>query len=114
MLGAYWFGDDSGFDRLVLQFVGTNAGELVEVVETCDGDDAVWTWLGDRVTGKDPAEIEAFNRNIWTISPRSDNQRAFIHKAVSALDPSRKDIDSFAAMTTLDDRVSFARMKAGV
>ena len=114
MLGAYWFGDDSGFDRLVLQFVGTNAGELVEVVETCDGDDAVWTWLGDRVTGKDPAEIEAFNRNIWTVSPRSDNQRAFMHKAVSALDPSRKDIDSFAAMTTLDDRVSFARMKAGV
>ena len=37
-----------------------------------------------------------------------------MRKAVSALDSSRKDIDSFAAMTTLDDRVSFARMKAGV
>ena len=37
-----------------------------------------------------------------------------MRKAVDALDPSRKDMNSFAAMTTLDDRVSFARMKAGV
>ena len=46
-------------------------------------------WLGDRVTGKDPGEIEAFNMSIWTVSPRSDGL-AFIHKAVGALDPRRR------------------------
>ncbi|MEE2628025.1 MAG: DUF5069 domain-containing protein, partial [Candidatus Latescibacterota bacterium] len=114
MLGAYWFGDDSGFDRQLLQFIGTAVDEFSAAIKICEGDNAVWDWLRDRVTGKDPGEIEAFNMSIWTVSPRSEDGVAFIRKAVSALDPSRKDIDSFAAMTALDDRVSFARMKAGV
>ena len=86
MLGAYWFGDDSGFDRLVLKFVGANADELVEAVGKCDGDDAVWTWLGDRVTGKDPAEIEAFNRTIWTVSPRvTINEHLCVKRSVRSI-----------------------------
>lgn len=114
MLGAYWFGDDSGFDRSVLQFVGRTADEFVEVIKTCDGDDAVWAWLGDRVADKNPKEIEQFNIDIWTVSPRNENQLAFVRKVVGTLDPRRQDICCFAAMTALDDRVFFARMKAGV
>lgn len=114
MLGAYWFGDDSGFDRSVLQFVGTTAGEFAEALKTCREDDAVWEWLGDRVANKDLNEVEQFNTRIWTVSPSNENQRAFVRKTVGALDPRRQDICCFAAVTTLDDRVFFARMKAGV
>jgi len=114
MLGAYWFGDDSEFDRQILQFIGTAADEFSAAIKECDGDDAVWDWLRGRVTGKDPGEIEAFNISIWTFYPRSEDGLAFIRKAVGALDPRRRDIDCFAAVTELDDRVFFARMKAGV
>ena len=77
MLGAYWFGDDSGFDRQVLQFIGTAVDEFSAAIKICEGDDAVWDWLRDRVTGKDPGEIEAFNMSIWTVSPRSEDGLAF-------------------------------------
>ena len=71
-------------------------------------------WLGERVSGKSTEEIEKFNQQLWTAAPRNDHQWAFVRKVVGALDPKRQDICCFAAMTALDDKVYFARLKAGV
>ena len=114
MLGTYWFGEDSGFDRAILKFVDTSAADFAAAMETCADDEAVLAWLGQRISGKSEEEKAHFNQSLWTASPRGDHQWAAIRKVVGALDPRRQDVCCFAAMTALDDSVFFARMKAGV
>ncbi len=114
MLGSYWFGDDSGFDRAVLELVGTTAVEFAEAMNACVDDEAVLAWLGARASDKSDEEKAEFNQSLWTASPRGDHQWAAVRKVVGALDPRRQDVCCFAAMTALDDSVFFARMKAGV
>jgi hypothetical protein len=48
------------------------------------------------------------------MGPSNDNQWTFVRSAVGNLDARRQDICCFAAITALDDKVSFARFKAGV
>ncbi len=114
LLGEYWYGDDSGVDRGVLAFVGAKADEFAAALKTQSGDSEVGVWLGERLSGKSTEEIETFNQQLWTAAPRNDHQWAFVRKVVGALDPKRQDICCFAAMTVLDDKVYFARLKAGV
>lgn len=114
LLGEYWYGEDSGVDRGVLAFVGCKADAFAEELKKHGDDAEVLAWLGERVSGKSTEEIEKFNQQLWTAAPRNDHQWAFVRKVVGALDPKRQDICCFAAMTALDDKVYFARLKAGV
>jgi len=114
LLGEYWYGEDSGVDRTVLAFVGAKPGEFAEALQENGGDKEALAWLGERLSGKSPEEIETFNHELWTAGPRNDHQWAFVRRVVGSLDPQRQDICCFAAMTALDDKVYFARFKAGV
>jgi hypothetical protein len=113
-LGEYWYGEDSGFDRKVLEFVGVKADEFAEALKERQSDEDVLAWLGERLSGKGEQEIADFNQSIWTMGPSNEGQWAFVRSTVGALDPKRQDLCCFAAMTALDDSVSFARFKAGV
>ncbi len=113
-LGEYWYGDDSGFDRAVLAFVGVAADEFATALKEHADDEAFLDWLGERLSGKSEQEIFEFNHGIWTVTPSNEHQWAFVRKVVGDLDPKRQDICCFAALTTLDDKVFFARFKAGV
>ena len=57
-----------------------------------------------KFTGTDPTKCAQ-----WKIYAQSH-----LRKAVAKLDPSRTDIETFTALTVLDDTVYFARLKAGV
>ncbi len=112
-LGEYWCGEDSGFDRAVLDFLGLNQEAFAKAIAANGTDEAMMTWLGERLN-KSVEDKAEFNQRLLTASPRNDRQQDFLRNAVSRLDASRTDIESFAALTLLDDKVSFARLKAGV
>lgn len=113
-LGEYWCGEDSGFDRAVLDFLGLNAAVFAEAIAANGTDDSLVAWLGGRLADKGEAEKERFNQRLLTAGPRNNRQQSFLRAAIARLDASRTDIESFAALTLLDDTVSFARLKAGV
>ena len=113
-LGEYWCGEDSGFDRAVLEFLGLDQAAFAEAIAANGTDEALVAWLGERLSGKSEEEKAQFNQRLLTAGPRNDRQQSFLLNAVSRLDASRTDIESFAALTLLDDKVSFARLKAGV
>ena len=113
-LGEYWCGEDSGFDRAVLDFLGLDQAAFAEAIAANGTDEALVAWLGERLSGKSEEEKAQFNQRLLTASPRNDQQQSFLLNAVSRLDASRTDIESFAALTLLDDKVSFARLKAGI
>ena len=112
-LGEYWFGQDSGIDRAVLEFLGLTQDEFAAALKECPTDSALVEWLGTRLQ-KPPEEIEAFNQELQTYGPTSEGQWEFLRQAIAKLDPSRTDLESFFALSALDDRISFARLKAGV
>ena len=113
-LGEYWCGEDSGFDRAVLGFLGIDQEAFAEAIAANGTDEALVAWLGERLSSKSEEDKAEFNQRLLTASPRNDRQQSFLVNAVSRLDASRTDIESFAALTLLDDKVSFARLKAGV
>ena len=113
-LGEYWCGEDSGFDRAVLEFLDLDQEAFAEAIAANGTDEALVAWLGERLSGKSEEEKAEFNQRLLTAGPRNDRQQSFLLNAVSRLDASRTDIESFAALTLLDDKVSFARLKAGV
>ena len=113
-LGEYWCGEDSGFDRAVLDFLGIDQEAFAEAIAANGTEAAMVEWLGERLASKSEEDKAEFNQRLLTASPRNDRQQNFLLNAVSRLDASRTDIESFAALTLLDDKVSFARLKAGV
>ena len=113
-LGDYWCGEDSGFDRAVMGFLGVSPEEFAGAVAQSDTDDAVVAWLGDRLGGKGEVEKTAFNHEILALGPGNERQWNFLRGAIGRIDPSRTDIETFTALTVLDDKISFARFKAGV
>ena len=70
-------------------------------------------WLGSRVE-KPQYVIEQFNRDVQNQGPSNQVQWQFLNSVVSNLDPSRTDIESFAALTLLDDQIYFARLRSPV
>jgi hypothetical protein len=111
-LGVYYFGEDSGFDRWVMELVELTQEEVVAAVREYMSDEALVEWLGDRFH-KPQADVVAHNQRLFEYGPVNDRQEQFMRRAVSCLDPSRTDIKTFAALSILDDVVSFARMHAG-
>lgn len=112
-LGEYGFGEDSGFDRLVLEFLGLTQEEVLDAIRVNSTDKDVVTWLGDRLE-KAEDEIGAHNERLYEYGPVNERQERFMRKAIANLDRRRSDINTFAALVLLDDSVSFARQRAAV
>ena len=112
-LGAYWYGQDSGIDRRVLEFLGVSQEGFAAGLKECPDDESVLEWLGERLQ-RPEGEIDACNEGLQLFGPSNDQQRAFLQGIVARLDPSRTDVDTFFAMAVLDDEITFARQKAEV
>ncbi len=112
LLGGYWFGEDSGFDRRLLEHLGLSQEEFAAGLKEHAGDEAVLAWLGDRVGGEQ--EVAAINATLRGLAPSSDRMQGFLTRAVRGLDPGRWDVNSFMALTELDDEITFARLRARI
>ncbi|MSS70478.1 MAG: DUF5069 domain-containing protein [Candidatus Latescibacteria bacterium] len=112
-LGAYVYGDDSGIDRRVLQFLGVTEQAFAEALKTCPTDADVADWAG-RQGSKTPAEIAAFNDDMVRLGPTADRGWAYLKGIVSKLDPSKTEtLKTWFEVMDLDDRVTFERLWAG-
>ncbi len=56
-LGDYWFGEDSGFDRLIFEFLGLSQDEFTACLRECADDQSVLAWLGKGRLGKSHAQL---------------------------------------------------------
>ena len=112
-LGGYWFGEDSGFDRRILEFLGLPPDEFAAALAQQTTDADVVSWLGDRLRGCD-GDLAALNQTLVELSPASDGAHAFLTRIVKAADPARSDIGTFMALTQLDDEIFLARLRARV
>ena len=112
-LGQYWFGDESGIDWAVLEFLGLTQDEFLEGLDNGETDEAMAGWLGARLN-KPEEEIVEFNRELQNRGPSNEGQWRFLRNAVAHLDSTRNDIQSFTALTLLDDQIYFARFRAPV
>ena len=112
-LGQYWFGDESGIDRVVLEFLGLTQDEFLEGLDNGETDGAMAGWLGARLN-KPEEEIVEFNRELQNRGPSNEGQWQFLRNAIAHLDSTRNDIQSFTALTLLDDQIYFARFRAPV
>ena len=111
-LGEYYFGDDSGFDRWVMELLGLTQEEVVGAAREHATDEAFAAWLGSRLD-RSEAEIAVHNERLSEYSPGNERQERFFAKAIANLDRSRTDIRTFAALSLLDDAIVFARLHAG-
>ena len=97
-----------------MDFLGIDQEAFAEAIAANSTDAALVAWLGERLSNKSEEDKAQFNQRLLTAGPRNDRQQDFLFNAVSRLDASRTDIESFVALVLLDDKVSFARLKAGV
>ena len=111
-LGLYYFGDDSGFDRWVMELLGLTQEEVVAAAGEHPSDEGFAAWLGSRLDLGE-AEVAAHNQRLSEYSPGNERQEKFFAKAIANLDRTRTDIRTFAALSVLDDAVVFARLHAG-
>ncbi|AWT59476.1 MAG: hypothetical protein DF168_00666 [Candidatus Moanabacter tarae] len=112
-LGDYWVGEDSGFDRSILEFLDLSSSEFSQAVERSDNEDALLNSLDNCLGRKSAVEKTEFNNKLLTLGPDNDQQLTFFCEAIRNLDPKRRELRSWAALTTLDDQISFARLKVG-
>lgn len=112
-LGEFVFGEDSGIDKKVLQFLGVTGAEFSEVLKTCPTDADVAEWVRKRCS-RTPAEIATFNEEIVKLGPTAERGWAYLKEIVSRLDPSKAEtIRTWFDVMDLDDRVSFERLWNG-
>ncbi|MBM3279090.1 MAG: DUF5069 domain-containing protein [Candidatus Handelsmanbacteria bacterium] len=111
--GGYWYGTDSGIDRALLELLGLSQEEFAAGLREHLTDEAVVQWLGLRLQ-KPQAEIDAFNERMRSYGPTAERGWNFLRGAVANSDPSRTELTTFFAMIVLDDKITFARLRAGV
>jgi hypothetical protein len=112
-LGDYWYGADSGADRMVLEALGLTPDQFTESLKTCRDDAALTKDLAGK-TGKSEQEIAAFNEEACKSGPGDERMWGFYRNLIAQTDSARTDLDTWYALMLLDDRVSYARRTAGV
>ena len=111
--GVYWFGQDSGFDRRILDFLKLSDEEFSDALQGQATDAEVVCWLGGRLQGRD-TEVADLNKSLTELSPSSAGVEAFRTAGVKATDATRSDVGTFMVLTRLDDEVAFARLRSRV
>ncbi len=105
-IGGYWYGEDSGHDRLVLRFIGATPQEFLNLIKDLTGDNDVTNWIGTNVP-KTPDEIAAFNDEMVNRRPETERHRAIFAKLLAKLDPGRTDIQTFFDLIVFADEKEF-------
>ena len=104
-LGEYLYGEDSGSDRGVLEFLGIEAAEFAEATEKYD-DVALSTWVLER-SRKTESEIATFNEAELTKEPQDEEAKARLARRLEQYAPGRTDIKTVFQSIELDDWGSF-------
>ncbi len=105
-IGEYTYGEDSGQDRRILEFLGVSADDFQEAAVNNPNDIEIGAWVLEQ-SGKGTDEIAAFNERMANWGPEDEASRAFFEKRRQEIDPSRTDIKTWADLQDVDDKLSF-------
>ncbi len=104
-LAEYVYGENSGLDLRVLQFLGISADTFAEAVAEHD-DEALADWVLE-TSGKTAAEIDAFNEDAINHNPDTEGHKQRLKERLARYAPGRTDIKTVLQSMELDDWGSF-------
>jgi len=105
LLGEFVYGDDSGLDREVLEFIGMSADQFAEVADELD--DVALGQLILEKSQKSPGEIDTFNREHLEREPQDERHRQMLVDRVAKYAPGSTDIRTGFQSIELDDWGAF-------
>ena len=105
-IGEYKYGEDSGQDRRILEFLGISEGDFQEAAVNNPNDIEISDWVLE-TSGKGADEIAAFNERMANWGPEDESSRAYFEQRRQEIDPTRTDIKTWADLQDVDDKLSF-------
>ena len=103
--GEFLYGEASGLDKILLDFLGISADDFADAAGRYgDVELAAWTHRVSEVTDVD---LEAFNRHHLGREPGDDAGRGRLRERVEKYAPGRTDIKTVFQSIELDDWASF-------
>ncbi|MDE0634389.1 MAG: DUF5069 domain-containing protein [Candidatus Poribacteria bacterium] len=106
-LGSYFYGEESGLDRMTLGFLGVSPADFTEVLKALPTDAEVEAWLKENYP-KSEADIKAFNEKMTQMVPETERQKARMAERLKKLDADPSEIRTLFAAIDLDDEKTFA------
>ena len=104
-IGEYVYGDDSGQDVRILNFLGISAADFQEAAVNNPNNLEIGAWVLENCD-KSQDEIDTFNETLVNYAPNEASQERF-NARLQEIDPSRTDITTWVALQDLDDQLSF-------
>lgn len=105
-LGPYFYGEESGLDRMMLRFLGVSPADFTEALKTLSTDAEVEAWLKENHS-KSEADIKAFNEKMTQLRPETERQKARMAERLKKLDADPTEITTLFAVIDLDDEKTF-------
>ncbi len=104
-VGDYKFGDISGQDVRILEFLGVSADAFQEAAVNNPNDIEIGEWVQENCS-KTQDEIDAYNQAMVNRGPDETTRERFEARRQEVA-PSRTDINTWVALQDLDDEQSF-------
>ncbi len=104
-IGEYLYGDASGQDVRILNFLGISATDFQEAAVNNPNNLEIGAWVRENCDKSDDA-IDDFNETLVNYAPNETSQERF-NARIQEIDPSRTDITTWVALQDLDDQLSF-------
>ena len=104
-IGDYKYGDISGQDVRILEFLGVSADDFQEAAVNNPNDIEIGEWVLEN-SDRSTEDIEAFNHAMVNRGPDATTRDRFETRR-KEVDPTRTDINTWVALQDLDDELSF-------
>ncbi len=105
-IGEYKYGEDSGQDRRILEFLGISDDDFQEAAVNNPNDVEIGAWVLE-TSGKGADAIAAFNERMANWGPEDESSRAYFEQRRQEVAPTRTDIKTWADLQDVDDKLSF-------
>ncbi len=104
-LDEFVYGEDSGLDKLLLDFLGISADDFADAADRYD-DDTLVRWVRE-VSDRTDEEIEAFNGHHLSREPDDEAGKQRLRDRLEKYAPGRTDIKTVFQSIELDDWAGF-------
>ena len=104
-LDEYVYGEESGLDAALLDFLGIAADDFADAADRYS-DHELARWVRE-VSDRTDTEIEAFNRDHLTQEPQDENAKQRLKDRIARYAPGRTDIKTVLQSIELDDWGAF-------
>jgi Domain of unknown function (DUF5069) len=96
---------DCPMDKAVFEFLGIDAGALLDVLKTAQSEAEIEAYLKPIVDRKSPAEIESFNAHFLEHAPQPGTPGAeYFLELRNQVAPDRTDVTYWADLLDLDEK----------